>query len=338
MSNNVAAIFEQGLLALDDDDLDRARAALDEARDAGVGTDDPSYLHLAAMIAWVEGDIDEATSMLEQAVEAGPEDLSIYLTAGDLLAEVEEFDAAEAALRKLLAHEHANIEILAEARMMLAEIRLEHSDPDPEEALELLDQVDESLRDEAAYVSLRAAALLQMDRFDEGTALLEQALARDNDTELRYQLGLACRAHGDEARAVEALLFVREDDLVASGCDPSAPVPSEEVEDLRRRFEDVIDTLPDPVLNRVASAPIHVQRWISEDHVRQGIDPRSAIAFEGTPAPEEGGEAELRGIIVFRDVLIQQIDDDDEIADLLAIGILDEVARLFKIEDLELGL
>ncbi|NJK32883.1 MAG: hypothetical protein HC927_11015, partial [Deltaproteobacteria bacterium] len=144
---------------------------------------------------------------------------------------------------------------------------------------------------------------------------------------------------GDEQRALTALLERCGPTIYRNaGSDPSASIPADEVEDLRRRLEDVIDTLPDPVLARIASAPIHVQRWVSEDHVRQGVDPRSAIAFEGRPAQAEGGEAELTAIVVFRDVLIEQIDDDDEISDLLAIGILEELARFFKIEDLELGL
>ncbi len=338
MSKDVAAIFEQGLLALDDDDIDGARKVLASARKAGVGDDDPRYLHLQGMIAWAEGELDDAAGLLEQAVDAGSDDPHVYLDAGELLAQVEEFDAAEAVLRKLLEREDLDTETAAEALVLLAQTRLDHFDADPEEALELLDQVDASLQTDPGYVSLRAAALLQMDRFDEGIGLLEQALAREDDVELRYQLGLACRAHGDEARGTAALLRVRAADLAAFGSEPKEPIPNEEIEDLRRRVEDVIDTLPDPVLARIASAPIRVQRWIDEDHVRAGVDPRSAVAFEGTPADTASEGGELTGITVFRDVLIEQIDDDDEISDLLALGILEELSRFFKIEDLELGL
>lgn len=96
--------------------------------------------------------------------------------------------------------------------------------------------------------------------------------------------------------------------------------------------------MPDPILTLVAAGPIRVQRWIDEVHVRAGVDPRSAVAFEGTPASkEDSGDGVLSGIVVFRDVLVDQIDDDDDIADALALGLLEELSRFFKLENLELG-
>jgi tetratricopeptide (TPR) repeat protein len=338
MSTNVAAIFERAFAALEDGETEQATASLEAAKQAGVAVDDPRYLHLQGLIAWAEGEIDDAATLLEQAVDAGPEDARIYLDAGELLADLDELDAAENVFRRLLDRDDLSIETAAEARMLLAQVRLDHFDSDPEEALELLDEVDASLRDDPGYVSLRAAALLQKGDVDQGIALLEQAIAREDDVELRYQLGLACRAHGREAQGLAALLAVREHDLRESGGDSTTPIPADEVEDLRRRTEDVIDTLPDPILALVASTAIRVQRWIDEAHVRAGVDPRSAVAFEGKPASkEDAGDGELTGIVVFRDVLVDQIDDDDDIADALALGVLEELTRFFKLENLELG-
>jgi tetratricopeptide (TPR) repeat protein len=338
MSKDVAAIFEKAFAALEEGESEKASAGLEAAKRAGVAVDDPRYLHLQGLIAWAEGDIDEAAMLLEQAVDAGPEDPRIYLDAGELLADLDELDGAESVFRRLLERDDLSVETRAEALMLLAQVRLDHMDSDPEEALELLDEVDASLQNDPGYVSLRAAALLNKGDVDPALALLEQAIAREDDVELRYQLGLACRAHGREEQGVAALLAVRAHDLREAGGDSTLPIPSDEIEDLRRRTEDVIDTLPDPILGLVASASIRVQRWIDEAHVRAGVDPRSAIAFEGTPASAEGaGDGELLGIVVFRDVLVDQIDDDDDIADALALGLLEELTRFFKLENLELG-
>jgi tetratricopeptide (TPR) repeat protein len=338
MSTDVAAIFEKAFAALEDGETEQATNLLEEAMRAGVAVDDPRYLHLQGLIAWSEGDIDDAAMLLEQAVDAGPDDPRIYLDAGELLADLEELDAAENVFRRLLERTDLSVETTGEALMLLAQVRLDHTDSDPEEALELLDKVDASLQQDPAYISLRAATLLNKGDVDAALQLLEQAIAREDDVELRYQLGLACRAHGREEQALAALLAVREHDLREVGGDSDLPIPSDEIEDLRRRTEDVIDTLPDPILGLVASASIRVQRWIDEAHVRAGIDPRSAIAFDGTPATAEGaGDGELLGIVVFRDVLVDQIDDDDDIADALALGVLEELTRFFKLENLELG-
>lgn len=338
MSTDVAAIFEQAFAALEDGEIEQATASLEEALKAGIMADDARYLHLQGLIAWAEGDVDDAAMYLEQAVDAAPDDPRIYLDAGELLADLDELDAAEDVFRRLLARDDLSIETTGEALMLLAQVRIDHFDSDPDEAIELLDKVDPSLQQEPGYISLRASALLNKGDADQGIALLEQAIATADDVELRYQLGLACRAHGREEQGTAELLRVREHDLRESGGDSTLPIPADEVEDLRRRTEDVIDTLPDPILALVASASIRVQRWIEEEHVRAGVDPRSAVAFEGTPASkEDAGDGELLGIVVFRDVLVDQIDDDDDIADALALGVLEELTRFFKLENLELG-
>ena len=338
MSKDVAAIFEQAFAALEDGETEQATASLEAVKKAGVAIDDPRYLHLQGLIAWAEGEVDDAAMLLEQAVDAGPSDSRIYLDAGELLADLDELDAAEGVFRRLLAREDLAVETRGEALMLLAQVRLDHFDSDPEEALELLDQVDATLQQEPSYISLRSAALLHKGDVDQAIALLEQALEREDDVEIRYQLGLACRGHGREEQGTAALLLVREHDLRESGGDSTTPIPNDEIEDLRRRTEDVIDTLPDPILTLVAAGPIRVQRWIDEVHVRAGVDPRSAVAFEGTPtSKEDSGDGVLSGIVVFRDVLVDQIDDDDDIADALALGLLEELSRFFKLENLELG-
>lgn len=338
MSKDVAAIFERAFAALEEGETAQAEAALEEAMKAGIAADDPRCLHLQGLLAWAEGEVEDAAELLQQAVDAEPNDARVYLDAGELLADLDELDAAEGVFRRLLARDDLAPETRAEGLMLLAQVRLDHFDSDPDEALELLDQVPAAQREDPGYVSLRAATLLSMGQVDEGLALIEAALAKTDDVELRYQLGLACRAHGRKEQAERELLAVRAHDLREAGSIVGAKVPEDEVEDLRRRTEDVMDTLPDPILPLVASVPIQVVRWIGEDHVRAGVDPRSAIAFEGTPATaEDAGDGVLEAIVVFRDLLVDQIDDDEDIADALALGVLEELTRFFKLENLELG-
>lgn len=338
MSKDVGAIFERAFAALEAGDTDKAEASLEAAKRAGVAESDPRYMHIEALICLANGDIEDAAELLQQAVAAKPDDLRIYLDAGELLADLDELDEAEAIFRDLLARDDLGPETRTECTMLLAQIRLDHLDSDPDEALELLEQVPAEHRNDPGYVSLRAATLLAMGQIEAGIAALEAALAKADDVELRYQLGLALRAQGREEQALRELLAVRANDMREAKSTGKGKVPSEEVEDLRRRVEDVLDTLPDPILPLVASAPIDAKRWIGEDHVAAGVDPRSVIAFEGKPAAKEGDEdARLDAIIVFRDMIVDQIDDDEDIADALALGLLEELTRFFKLENLELG-
>lgn len=338
MSKDVGKIFERAFAALEAGDTDKAEEGLDEAKKAGVSEGDPRYLHLEGLICWAHGEIEDAAELLQQAVAGEPDDARIYLDAGELLADLDELDEAEAIFRGLLERDDLAPATRTEATMLLAQIRLDHLDSDPEEALELLEQIPAEHHDDPGYVSLRAATLLSMGRIDDGIAALEAALAKADDVELRYQLGLALRAQGRDEQALRELLAVRAHDMREAESTGKGKVPSEEVEDLRRRVEDVLDTLPDPILPLVASVRIDAARWIGEDHVAAGVDPRSVIAFEGKPAAKQGDDAaHLESIVVFRDMIVDQIDDDEDIADALALGLLEELTRFFKLEDLELG-
>ena len=112
--------------------------------------------------------------------------------------------------------------------------------------------------------------------------------------------------------------------------DASKPVDGDEVEDLRRRVEDVLDTLPDAVMAKVASASIRVERWVSESEIRVGVDPRAPLAFVGEPGDD--GEGQVDAIIVYRDALVAQIEDDDEIFDIITLGLVEEFGRFFDLE------
>jgi len=67
--------------------------------------------------------------------------------------------------------------------------------------------------------------------------------------------------------------------------------------------------------------------------VREGADPRAVVAFEGTPVSgDEDGE--LTRIVIMRDLLLEEIIDDEEIPDVFIDHMLVEMRRFFRIEEL----
>jgi tetratricopeptide (TPR) repeat protein len=333
-------IFERAYAALEAEDIDGVQAAMAAAVDAGADEEDPRLRYLLFMTGWLDEDLSETeleelfvsiNGLLEAAVtlEDPSEAARVALDIADILISVGEIDEAEHALRALSERADLSPESDSEARLLRAQVLLDHQE-DPEEALAVLEGVHPSLHEDLGYVSLRAAVLVDLDRFSEGVELLKQALARDDDTELRYQLGTILR-EADQPGALEHLLMVRERDLAAHEVDLADPVPADEAEDLRRHLEDVLETLPDPVLNRVASAAIRVERWVNEAAVRDGCDPRTALVFEGKPATD-GGDGQVDAVVLFRDAIIALIEEDDAIIDAITLSLVEEFDRFFDLE------
>jgi thioredoxin-like negative regulator of GroEL len=330
MSETTSAAVARGLKALDDDELEIATSSLSEARQQ-LGESHPSVLHLQGMLAWSEGDHERATGYLMQAVDLDPPEPQIYLDCAECLFSAgDDLDEAEAVLRAALQLPACAGRVRDEANLLLAQVRL--SDDDVEEARELLDQIDASLREHPAYLSLLAAVQVAGGELAGAIQSLERAVAAEpEDADYRYQLGLTRREAGDEPGAREAFARVLELDLV-----DAAPEPPDfaEVQDLRSRLEELFEELPDPLLHLVASAPISVQGRATPDQVAAGVDPRAPIAFLGEPAPAPEGDAELRGIIIMRDPLLEGVEDEEELQAGLMYALIEELKFFFRRDDI----
>lgn len=341
MTSQSGDIFARGCAALEAEDLEGVRSAIAAVSKVGIDENDPRLGYLEFMASWLDdpseaGEFDEwvgkAGDLLERAGELrdAAEAARIVLDVADILIELGEVDDAEHALRSLTERADLGPQSDGEARILRAQVLLDYHE-DPEEALAILDGVDASMREDVGYLSLRAAVLLDLDRDSEAISLLEREVARTSDVELRYQLGMVLRGAGRHDEALAQLLVVREQDIATHDVDVDARIPADEVSDLRRQLEDVLETLPEPVLERLATASIRVERWPSEAAVRAGCDPRTSLAFEGQPAGEDS-DGKVDAIVIYRDSIIAQIDVDDEIVDQLALSLVDETDRFFDLE------
>ncbi|TPV96601.1 MAG: tetratricopeptide repeat protein [Myxococcales bacterium FL481] len=331
MSDTLSAVIEQGLAAVENENVLEAKEVLDDAT-RRAGENHAGVLHLSGMIAWAEGELDRASGFLQQAVDRRPATPGVYLDCAELLLlRGQEPDAAEVCVRAVFELEQVDESVKDEARLLLAQIRLD--DDDPDEALEVLDHTEGRLDGDPPYASTRAAVLMSLDRGHEAVALLEAALAVDaRDPDLHYQLGICRYEQGDRAGAVTAMLRVLE--LDAEELDTSGPTDLE-AQHLRAALEEVLEDLPDPVLSLVAQVPIAVQALPTADQVAAGADPRGAVAFEGD-AEEEAG-SRLDRIVIMRTPLFEQSDDEEQVSEVLLVELLSEVRRFFGIEHLSVA-
>lgn len=327
------AIVDRGLAAVDDDDLKTAEDALEEAARIG-GENHVRVLHLAGMVAWAQGRLDQAAGYLMQAADGAPDDPQIYLDCAEcLLSHDQDLDEAEAAARAVLRLENADTDSLDQARLLLAQIRL--SDDDTDEALELLEGISAERKGDAAYLSIHGFVLMNSGRTQEAAESLRRAVAADpDDPDVHYWYGQALEVLGDDAGARAEMLKVLE--LDARDLEDHEPVSDELAEDLRGQFEALLEDIPDQVLKLVATAPISVQARPTAAQVQAGADPRALVSFVGQ-ARTDDADARLEGIVLMRDFLLDEIEGDEDIPELLMVGLVDELRRFFRLDGLEVA-
>jgi Flp pilus assembly protein TadD len=325
--SDVDELIDRGLDAVEAEDFDAAERIVDEAGSIA-GENHVRVLHLQGMLAWAQGDLEHATGYLMQAADLSPTRLEIYLDCAECLFLCDDRSEAEAAVRSGLALEGLTDLQQSEARLLLSQLRL--ADDDADESLEVLDEISDDLKDHPAYLSTRGAALLGAGRSSEAVEVLKLASAAEpEDPEYCYQLAVAYEASGDAAEATRQMLRVLELDIEQAG---GTEDPSEsDVTTLRGIMEDVLEELPDPLLKLVASVPIAVQARASTAQVEAGTDPRSAVFFEGTPKADDT-DANLTRIVLAKDVIIDEVDDDDEIPAMLLFGVAEQIQEFFDRE------
>ncbi len=326
----VDELVDRGLRADEDGDIDLAERILDEAG-TRLGENHPRVLHLAGRLAWAAGDMERATGFFEQATDSKPGRADIYIDCARCLHLMGEDDSrAEEQVRAALALPDLGTLQQGDARVLLARIRLE--DEDPEEALEVLEGISASLKTQALYLSTLADVLIELDRAPDALALLEQAVkAEPDDPDFHYQRGLVQQAVGDLEGGTASMLRVLELEATLRGSQ-EAPTPAE-ISRLREELEGAMSQLPDQLLKLVAEAPIAVQAGATAEQVRAGADPRSAVFFMGTPQLDDQA-AVLESVIVVRDVLLDEVDDEEEIDEVLLLALAAELADFFGREDL----
>lgn len=327
------ALIDRGLAAVDDDDLKTAEDALEEAARLG-GENHVRVLHLAGMVAWAQGRPDQAAGYLMQAADAAPEDPQIYLDCAEcLLSHDQDLDEAEAAARAVLRLERADTDALDQARLLLAQIRL--SDDDTDEALELLEGISEERKNDAAYLSIHGFVLMNSGRTQDAAESLRRAVLADpDDPDVHYWYAQALEALGDVAGARAEMLKVLE--LDARELEDHEPVSDDLAEDLRSQFESLLEDIPDQVLKLIASAPITVQARPTAGQVQAGADPRAVVSFVGRPSTDDT-DPRLDSIVLMRDFLLDGIEGEEDIPELLMVGLVDELRRFFRLEGLEVA-
>ncbi len=332
--SEIDALIDRGLAAVEDENIEAAKAALEEAV-AAAGEDNARVLHLRGLLSWAQDDLENATTTLLKAADLEAGRPEIHFDCAECLFTMEEIEEAEEQVRKVLQLSDVPGEQSDDARLLLAQLRL--AVDDPAGALEALDGIDASRKTHPAYLGALGSALLADEQFEKAVATLREALAHEaDDSDLHYQVGIALEAVGDldgARAAMKTVLELDEKEWADLGEDAPPAPDFAETQELRGRLEEVLEGLPDPVLKLVAAAPITVQARANAEQVAEGVDPRGTVVFLGAPKSDDD-EAELAGIVIMRDLVLTQVDDDDEIDEELFYSLLEQIQHFFRRDDI----
>lgn len=325
----VDELIDRGIAADEVGDIDTAERVFDVAS-RRLGENHPRVLHLAGRIAWAHGDIERATGFFQQATDAEPDRAEIYIDCARCLQLMGEDSHAEQQVRAALELPGVDPMLQGDARLLLSRIRLD--DDDPGEAFEHLEAIPEALKGQALYFSALADVLVELDRVDEALQCLARAVELEpDDPDYHYQRGLTQQARGDLDGGATSLARVLELEAKLRG-NPSAPTMQEK-QALQDELEAAMAELPDPLLSLVGSVPISVQAAATVEQVRAGADPRAAVFFVGQPKLEDQ-DATLNRIVVSRDVLVDEVEDEEEVGETLLVALVEEISDFFAREDL----
>lgn len=330
-TDRMAADLERGFTALEAGELDAAEAALDRVR--RIDRRHPDVMLLGAALADAQGDLDEAITLYRAVSEVRKDDPMPRLSIARL--ELRGLGEPEAALATLAAaFDFIDEEDdLVEAIYLKTEALLETGDP--EAAREALSELATSaIEDAELALDLAELALAAEDpalalRWAEAAKTLDAEAAAD----AWHLIGRIHEADDAREKMVAAWQEVRK-------LDAAAPPPELEISDdqVEAIALETLAELPANIRAHLEKVPILIDTAPNEDHVAEGLDPRSLGLFNGTPLPESGsGTPSITNILLFKTNLARFAHDEDELADEIRITVLHETAHYFGLdeEDLE---
>lgn len=330
-TDRMAADLERGFTALEAGELDAAEAALDRAR--RVDRRHPDVLMLGGAVAEAKGEIEEALgqyrALSEMHKDAPMPRLSIARLELHGLGEPEEALATLSEVFDFI-DEEAD---LVEAIYLKTEALLQIGDPDA--ARETLAELATSAIDDAelaldlAELALAAEDPINAVRWAESAKTLD----KDASADAWHLIGRVHEADDARDKMIAAWQQVRVLDAAAKP--PELEVTDDEVEKITL---DTLAELPANIRAHLEKVPILIDTAPNEDHVADGLDPRSLGLFNGTPLPESGsGTPAITNILLFKTNLARFAHDEEELADEIRITVLHETAHYFGLdeEDLE---
>ena len=321
--------------------------------------------------AYSDGEFRDALRYAEEALALSPRSIDGLDLFANALAELGEWEKADAAFAELLTHDPSNPSILLSA----ADVKIRQPGDDRERLAEGLTLVDEAWpkakKDAQLFIEaelLRGVANnqlgeceLALESFerildveaDHSEALLEAGIARfelGRFEEAKATFGRLLADFPEEAWAHHYLGLIAE----RSGANPAphferaqslspeefpAPVHLEPAK-FDEAVADAIAGLPAHAKPHLANVIINVEPLPSDEEIREGLSPAILGVFHGTPvderSPLEAGDHHTARITLYQKNLERFATTRDELLEEIRVTVLHEVGHLLGLDEDEL--
>lgn len=214
------------------------------------------------------------------------------------------------------------------------------AEDDPAAALSMYTTLPDEVQQQPAFRFEKAVLLRETDDLAQAREILQELLvALPDDSDAHHLLADVLEDLDEEELALTH--FLRTLELDRSEFEE---VPREDRDLLKTQVETclqrVLETMPSPFKEALAQATFKLSALPTEELVRAGLDPRSAMHHDGEVEVTAESTLLVHGplLLFFGNLQAQgQFDDEDDLALALEQCIEDELIELFEVAESELA-
>jgi len=323
--------IDRAMSLIDEGELDEASKLIERAKKSAPNA--PETLYALGALASARDDVDEAIARFLDAADADPEWPIPLLAAGWEELERDDAERALEIAEEVLEAWPKDDVARTDAMLMRAEAHLDLEDLGA--AREAIEAIDTSSADRDVHMDV-ATLWCAVGEHGREEGLLRAVVERHpDDADALYALGLCLHDRDEHGEATELWIKVRELDLATERA--QIALTHEEIEAIAER---TLEELPKEVRERLGNVPILVEDFPSEHLVREGLDPRLLGLFTGTPLPSksvlEGQPHSPDSAVLFLRNLEAACATREELEEEIRITILHETAHFFGLDDEDL--
>jgi tetratricopeptide (TPR) repeat protein len=313
-------------------------AAEKSAREALVlEPESPDAQVLLGQIELQRGRPERAMSRFRKAIELDPDYAEPYLSAAEVaLLELDDPEQALELAEEVVSRADDQSEYLDALLLKVEALLAMDEDETDGRAREALGELPEGPLEDPLLALRAAHAWLDLERYDQAESYYRQVIEKEPGTADAWH-GLGMCAEGRDDHDAMVEAWLKARELDLEAEPPAWQLSEAEFEAVA---SESLDSLPDHIRKRLANVPILARDYPDPDIIRQGFDPRILGFFSGIPYPEKtsvsGPPPHLDCILLFKRNIERAARSRDETLEEVRITLLHETGHFFALSEEEL--
>jgi tetratricopeptide (TPR) repeat protein len=313
-------------------------AAEKSAREALVlEPESPEAQVLLGQIALQRGNPEKAMARFRKAIELDPDYAEPYLSAAEVaLLELDDPEQALELAEEVVSRADDQAEYLDALLLKVEALLAMDEDESDGQAREALKELPDGPLEDPLLALRAAHAHLDLERYDVAQRYYRQVVDKEPENADAWH-GLGMCAEARDDHAAMVKAWLKVRDLDLKAEPPAWTLSEAEFEQVA---SESLDALPDHIRKRLANVPILARDYPDPDIIRQGFDPRILGFFSGVPYPEKtsisGPPPHLDAVLLFKRNIERAARSREETLHEIEITLLHETGHFFALSEEEL--